>query len=164
MSNTSLPNHSSKEIVDNEKSKKKLPSCMYDDFHAHLVETNLKTQASNMHKIRRRRWRRNVLTSLQRKDTGHLVSKFTSLRSVKDMDSITCWKWLCCFAHVMKEVGNTSKDYKKDEKGPEGFLSLFLCSHLSMVLDRNPEADLRLSCLLHVSMIVIFVPCMNKVL
>ena len=22
---------------------------MYDDFHQHLVETNLKTQASNMH-------------------------------------------------------------------------------------------------------------------
>ena len=42
-------NHSSKKIVDNEKSKKKLPSHMYDDFFAQLVDTNLKTQASNMH-------------------------------------------------------------------------------------------------------------------
>ena len=84
------------------------------------------------------------------------------MRSVKDMDSTTCWKWLCCFAHVMKEVANTSKDYEKNEKGQEGFQSLFLCSHLSMVLDRNPEADLRLSCLLQISMIVMFVPCMNK--
>ena len=31
-----------------------------------------------------------------------------------------------------------------------------------MVIDRNPEADLRLSCLLQMSMIVIFMPCMNK--
>ena len=62
----------------------------------------------------------------------------------------------------MKEVANNSKDYKKAEKGPEGFQSLFLCSHLSMVLNKNPEADLRLSCLLQVSMIVIFVLCINK--
>ena len=50
----SCPTHlhgilSPKNIVENEKSKKKLPSCMYDDFHAHLVETNLKTDESNMH-------------------------------------------------------------------------------------------------------------------
>ena len=31
-----------------------------------------------------------------------------------------------------------------------------------MVLDRNPEADIRLSCLLYMLMIVIFVPCMYK--
>ena len=31
-----------------------------------------------------------------------------------------------------------------------------------MILDRNAEADLRLSCLLQISMIVTFVPCMNK--
>ena len=38
-----------KKIVNNERSKKKLPSPIHDDFHAHIVETNLKTQASNMH-------------------------------------------------------------------------------------------------------------------
>ena len=32
-------------IVDKEKSKNKLPSPLYDDFHAHLIETNLKTKA-----------------------------------------------------------------------------------------------------------------------
>ena len=31
-------------VVEKEKSKKKLPSCMYYDFHAHLFETDLKTQ------------------------------------------------------------------------------------------------------------------------
>ena len=31
-----------------------------------------------------------------------------------------------------------------------------------MVLDRNHEADPRLSCLLQMLMIVMFVPCMNK--
>ena len=29
--------------------EKKRPSCMYNDFHAHLVETHLKTQESTMH-------------------------------------------------------------------------------------------------------------------
>ena len=62
----------------------------------------------------------------------------------------------------MKEVANISKDYKKKEKGLEIFQSLFLCFHLSMALGRNPEADIRLSCLLQMSIIVIFVPCMNK--
>ena len=90
------------------------------------------------------------------------MSKFTSVRSVKDTDSTTCWKRLYCFAHAMKEVANTSKDCKKDEKYPEIFQSLFLCSHLSTVVYRNPEADLRLSCLLQISMIVIFVLCMKK--
>ena len=38
-----------KKVVEKERSKKKLPFCIYDDFHAHLVKTNLKTQKSNMH-------------------------------------------------------------------------------------------------------------------
>ena len=62
----------------------------------------------------------------------------------------------------MKGVAKTSKDYKKDEKRPEVFQRLFLCSHLSTLLNRNLEADLQLSCLSQMSMIVIFVPCMNK--
>ena len=44
------------------------------------------------------------------------VSEFTSMKSVKDMDSTTCWKRLCCLAHAMKEIANTSQDYKKDKK------------------------------------------------
>ena len=35
----------SKKIVEKRKVKK-LPTCMYDEFHAYLVETNLKTQES----------------------------------------------------------------------------------------------------------------------
>ena len=62
----------------------------------------------------------------------------------------------------MKEVANTSKDYKKNEICPETFQSLFLCSHLLTVLNRNPETDHRLSFLLQMSMIVIFMLCMNK--
>ena len=54
------------------------------------------------------------------------VREITSMRSVKDMNSITSWKWLCCFAYVMKGVANTSKGYEKDEKGLDTFESLFL--------------------------------------
>ena len=38
-----------KKVVEKDKSRKKLPSCMFDDFHTHFVETNLKTKESNMH-------------------------------------------------------------------------------------------------------------------
>ena len=38
----------------------------------------------------------------------------------------------------------------------------FLCSHLSTILDRNHEADLWLSFLSQLSMIVMFMPCINK--
>ena len=106
-----------KKIVDNEKSKKKLPSCMYGDFHAHLVETNLKTQASNMHEKPKDKVKKEFpyIFTEERYMTSKFT-KFTSMRSVKDMDSTTCWKWLCCFAHVRKEVANTSKDYIKMKK------------------------------------------------
>ena len=50
----------------------------------------------------------------------------------------------------MNEVANTQKIIKRMKKVT--FQNLFLCSHLSTVLDRNPE----------MSMFVIFVPCMNK--
>ena len=68
------------------------------------------------------------------------------MRSVKDIDSTTFSNWLCSFAHVMKEVANTSKEYEKDERGPEGFQSLLVYSNLSTILYRNLEADLGLSC------------------
>ena len=90
------------------------------------------------------------------------VGEITSMRSAKNMDSITSWRRLCCFAYAMKGVANTSKDYKKEEKDPEGFQNIFFCSHLSTILDRNLVADPWLSCLSQVSMIVIFVPCMNE--
>ena len=38
-----------KKVAGKDKSKKKLPSHMFDDFHAILIGTNLKTQESNMH-------------------------------------------------------------------------------------------------------------------
>ena len=36
-------------VVNKTKSKKKLPSHIHDDFHAHLVGTNFKIQESYMH-------------------------------------------------------------------------------------------------------------------
>ena len=89
-----------------------------------------------------------------------LVGKgYAALRSVKDMVSTTCWKRLCCFVFI-KAFCNHAKEYKKDEKPQEG-LKLFLCSHLSTILDGNLEADLWLSCLSQMSMIVIFAQCRN---
>ena len=76
------------------------------------------------------------------------LTEFTSMRSVKDMDSMNTWKMLHCFAFIMKSAFNHAKECKKDEMPQEGLQQLFLCSHLSMNLDRNPEADLQLSCLL----------------
>ena len=92
-------------IVDNEKSKKKLPSCMYDASYAHLVETNLKTQASsNMHEMLKEKVKKEFLYifTKERYRTSS-VGEFSSKRSVKDMHSTTNWKQLCCFAYVMKE-------------------------------------------------------------
>ena len=79
-----------KEIVDYEKSKTKLPSCMYDDFHSHLVDTNLKTQASNMHeKLKEKVKIEFPFPLIEERYRTLTVSKFTSMRSVKDMDSTT---------------------------------------------------------------------------
>ena len=81
---------------------------MNDDFHAHLVETDLKTQASNMHELSMEKVKKEFpYIFMEERYRTSSVSEFTSMRSVKDMDSITCWKWLCCFAHVMKKVANT---------------------------------------------------------
>ena len=126
---------------------------MNDDFHAHLVETDLKTQASNMHELSMEKVKKEFpYIFMEERYRTSSVSEFTSMRSVKDMDSTTCWKRLCCFAYV-KKVANMSKDYKKDEKSSSKIPKSILCYHLSMILDRNPEADLRLSCLLQMSMV-----------
>ena len=48
----SCPTHhilATKKLAEKNKSKKKFPSHTYDDFHAHLVVTSLKTQESTMH-------------------------------------------------------------------------------------------------------------------
>ena len=39
---------------------------MYDDFHAHLVETNLETQASNMHEKSKERVKKEIFLHLYR--------------------------------------------------------------------------------------------------
>ena len=57
-------------------------------------------------------------------------TEFTSMRSVKDMESTTTiWKRLCYFAFVMKAVFNHAKEHKKDEILQEEFQQLLLCSH-----------------------------------
>ena len=135
---------------------------MYDDFHVHLVETNLKIQESNMHGMHGelRRSYHEIFTKEMYRTSR--FTEFNLMRSVKDIDSTTSWRRLCCFAYIMKIVFNHAKEYKKDEKPQEGFQQLFLCSCLSTILDRNSEADFRLSCLSQMSMIAIIVPYMNK--
>ena len=79
-----------KKIVDNEKSIKKLPSYMYDDFHAHLVETYLKAQVSNMHKELNEKMQKDFpyIFTKERCRTSS-VREITLMRFVKDMDSPT---------------------------------------------------------------------------
>ena len=89
-------------------------------------------------------------------------TEFTSIKSVNDIASTATWRRLCCFAYLMIGVSNNAKEFKSYEKPPEGFKSIFFCSHLSTILDRNLKADLQVSCLLQMSMMVIFVPCIHK--
>ena len=135
---------------------------MYYDFHALLVETNLKTQESNMHGLHGKLRRSCLEIFTEETYKKSRSTKFTSMISVKDMDLTTTWKRLCWFLLIMKAVSNHAKEYEKDEIPQEGFWQLFWCFRLSTILDRNPEADLRLSCLSLMSLIVIFVPCINK--
>ena len=46
---------------------------MYDNFYAHLVETNLKNQALNMPEKLKEKIKKEFPYILQRKDTGLLV-------------------------------------------------------------------------------------------
>ena len=46
---------------------------MYEDFHAHLVETNLKTQASNVHEKMKEKVKKKFPYIFKKKDTEHLV-------------------------------------------------------------------------------------------
>ena len=76
---------------------------MYDDFHTHLVETNLKTQASNMHEKSNEKVKKEFsYIFTEERDRTFSEREFTSMRSVKDMDSTTCSKRSCCFAYSMK--------------------------------------------------------------
>ena len=75
---------------------------MHDDFHVHLVETNLKTQASNMHEKSMDKVKKEfpyIFTEEIYRTSS--VKESTSTGSVKDMDQTTCWKRLCCFAYVL---------------------------------------------------------------
>ena len=58
-----------------EKSKNTIPSYMYDDFHAHLLGMNLKTQDSKMDQNLKEKESSTFLTSWQRNNTGHLGSQ-----------------------------------------------------------------------------------------
>ena len=66
---------------------------MHDDFHAHKVETNLKTQESNMHGMhgKLRRSYPEIFTEEMYRTSS--VREFTSMRSMKDMDSTTTWSF-----------------------------------------------------------------------
>ena len=83
---------------------------MNDDFHAHLVGMNLKTQESNMHE---------ELKEMVKKYLPHLLTEerygtsrfteFTSMRSVKDMDSKSIQRRSCCFAYCTNGVSISAK-------------------------------------------------------
>ena len=74
-----------KKVVEKKKIEKKFLSHIYDDFCAHLVETNLKMQVSNMH-VKFMMCFPNILT---KKTCRKLRVKFTSMRSVKDIGLTT---------------------------------------------------------------------------
>ena len=73
-----------KKVVEN--NKKKLPSYMYDDFHAHLVVTNSNTQESNMHG-KLKKWIPFIYT--EKTYMLYKDSEFILMRSVKDIESST---------------------------------------------------------------------------
>ena len=75
-----------KKVVEKDKSKKKLPSCIYHDFHAHLVGTNLKTQESDMYEKMKQ-----LLPFIYIKETYRhcKYSDFISMKTMKDMESST---------------------------------------------------------------------------
>ena len=62
----------------------------------------------------------------------------------------------------MRRLSNYAKELKSSEKSPKLFHNILLCIHLPTILDQNLEADLWLSCLLQLSIIVLVVPCINK--
>ena len=71
-------------MIEKDVSKKKLPSSMYDDFHAHVVGTNLKNHELIMH------WKLKRLYSYIYTEETYMISKSShmiSVRFVKDIDS-----------------------------------------------------------------------------
>ena len=148
-----------KKVIQKDKIKKKRSSHMYDDFHAHLVGTTIKAQETNMHG-ELKGFHPYIYTEETYKPSK--LSDFTSLKSVKDMDSTTNWRRLCCFAFILRKVYKHADDWESFENRSDQFQGHFACSHSSMILDRILEADLRLSYSSQMSMIVIFVPSMNE--
>ena len=66
---------------------------MHDDFHVHLVETNLKTQASNMHEMSKEKVKQEIHSIFKKERyMTSSVRKFTSMRSLKDMNSTVASK------------------------------------------------------------------------
>ena len=86
---------------------------MHDDFHAHLVETNSTTQESNMHGKLMMCFP--DIFTVERNGTSRFTES-TSIISVKDMDSTTTWRKVCCFAYLMRGVSNNTKEYESYEK------------------------------------------------
>ena len=89
---------------------------------------------------------------------------FTSMKSVKNMDSYKNRIRLCCFAFMLKEISKYEKDSESSENSLDQFQHHFACSHLSTILNGILEADHLLSCLSQTTMIVTFVWSMNKIL
>ena len=128
MPNTFLGHLSSKEAVKMEKSKKKLSFQMYDDFHAHLVVTNLKTQKSSMHKKLKERVKKSfsyILTAKRCRTS--MFTEFTLMRCGKDMFSTISWKWFYCF-ESLADFQTMQKSFKVLKFLQSGFKISFYTS------------------------------------
>ena len=80
---------------------------MYDNFHAHLAWTNLKTQESNMYRMLKE-----LYPYIFTEETYMLHNdlEMISLKSVKDMDSSTNWRMLCFFAFILSIFSKHAED------------------------------------------------------
>ena len=139
-----------KKVVEKEKSKKKLPSCMYDDFHAHLVWTNSKTKESNMNQ-KLKEFHPYIYTE----ETYMLYkdSKIRLIKFFKDINSSTDWRRLCSFAFIFSEFSKHAKDSESSENHLDLFQHQLVCTHSSTILLETLELT---SC--------DFLPSMNKCL
>ena len=84
------------------------------------------------------------------------------MKSVKDVDASTNSRKLRSFAFMLSKVSKHADDSESSENPPDQFQRHFVFSHLLIILDINLEADHWLSCLSQMSMIVKFVPSINK--
>ena len=71
---------------------------------------------------------------------------------------------VCSFTYLMSQFTKKAENSESSENNPDQFQQHFACSYFSSIFDRNFETEHQLSCLSQMSMIVIFVPSMNKCL